>query len=407
MGLLAVSLLAPCVSADGPKARDRVHEPIRYFGNMPLVVDPDLSHFTWHFTPHHIAEDSNLLVLHMDWFPIPWVEFAAGEPLPPAWLREMDSIAALKRELGLPVYLALTPISEDHLKGHARGDAVLRSDDSFSRGCEAIASRPDYLSVVRPGYHTFVEYMVQRFEPRFLALSIEVNTYARRCPAAWEDMKMLLNEVYEAQKARRPRLPVFQTFQVENLWEASDPRLPCYDFRTDCLDRNLAPLAGLETDLFAMSVYPEAARVNHGGHLPENYLSVFAERIGKPLAVSETGYTAVPFSGLVPGGICFPGLPSSSADQAAWMLRLLWEADRLDMPFVTWWANEDLGPVVELAGCRCETPSALCGFLTAIGDAAEGVRYFGTMGLRDVTGRPRPALRAWRLFQRPRAVHPR
>ena len=86
---LSAFFLTPRVGAAGPS---------RFFGNMPLLLDPDPFHFPFHFARHHIAEDSNLLVLHMDWFPIPWKEFAAGGSLPPAWAREMDAIDALRRD---------------------------------------------------------------------------------------------------------------------------------------------------------------------------------------------------------------------------------------------------------------------------------------------------------------------
>src|SRR5262249_12352397 len=150
---------------------------------------------------------------------------------------------------------------EDHLRAEARGVNVLSGDSSFAPGCEAIASRPDYLTIIRPGFRAIVDYMVDRFEPRFLALSIEVNSYQKRCQSGWHDMVALINDVYDMQKRKLPSLPIFQTFQVEGLWEADGPEKECFDYRKDCLDRNLVPMRDLKTDYFAMSVYPEGSVV--------------------------------------------------------------------------------------------------------------------------------------------------
>ena len=86
-------------------------------------------------------------------------------------------------------------------------------------------------ALLKAGYKAYVEHMVSRFAPTFLAISIEVNMYAQACPGAWEDVKQLLNEVYVEQKARRPELLVFNTYQIDFLWEAGrDQR--CFGFST-------------------------------------------------------------------------------------------------------------------------------------------------------------------------------
>src|SRR5512141_2865070 len=175
----------------------------RLYGNIPFAVDlASRRPPQFHFTAQHIGEDSNLLAVHMDWYPIPWRELSAGVPPPAVWSAEMQRIAALKRELGLPVYLALTPIGAgDRLKPQAfQLGTALAGDDSFGKPCEPIGSRADYADL-RRAYHALVEGLVAVLEPRFLALSIEVNSYAAACPAAWPDMKRFLNDEYALQKA--------------------------------------------------------------------------------------------------------------------------------------------------------------------------------------------------------------
>jgi hypothetical protein len=186
-----------------PRRRSRRTVPPipRFYGNFPLMVDPTipLSWQPFHFEAHHIAQDSNLAAFHMEWFGVPWREFASGQAPAEAWLREMDAIRGLQQRLGLPVYLALTPIggSRDRLAPNAAGTYALTTDDSFGAPCEAIDARPDYATVIRPGFRNYVSYMIRRFQPRFVALSIEVDLYTFHCPAAWNAMKRLINETYD------------------------------------------------------------------------------------------------------------------------------------------------------------------------------------------------------------------
>ena len=375
----------------------------RYYGNMPFAVDlASRRPPQFHFKPQHIREDSNLIAIHMDWFPIPWRELAAGAPPPAVWTQEMDRIEALVHQLRLPVYLAVTPIGgANKLKPQAfQFGTALAGDESFSRTFDPIGERPDHADVVR-AYHAFVDELVRRFDPKFLALSTEINSYAMGCPAAWPDMKRFLNDEYRAQKREHPDLPVFHTFQVENLWQASETTSPCAGFRRECLVENYAPLADLEGDLAALSVYPIAPYVSNGRTLPWDYLSVLRPLFGKRLAVAEGGYPRSTISGLLSDGtseICYPGLPSSPDDQTRWMDRLLAEAESLDMPFVVWWSNEAPLAFDSLVPCRCTDSNAFCGFLNGLANDTErmGLRYFGLMGLRDYDGTPQPALASWR-----------
>lgn len=370
----------------------------RYYGNMPFSIDvarglpPQ-----FHFTAQHIGQDSNLLVFHMDWFPIPWPEFASGAAPPHAWAAEIDRMVALQQELNLPVYLAVAPIngSRDRLAARAFGDGdTLIGDESFGAPCERISSRAD-IAALREGFHNYVDYLVGRFQPKFLALSFEVNIYEKRCPAAWADLEAFLNAEYDRQKEAHPELPIFHTYQVDFFWEADDRTSPCFGFRRDCLARNVSAVAGLKGDLFALSSYPVSAYVNNGRSLPEDYLTVFASLTGKRLAVAETGYPGATVSGLS-AGQCIPGLPSSPEDQSWWMERLLSDAERMDMPFVVWWANQAALPFGSLGGCHCEDSSPSCGFLNLLPqDAQIALRFFILMALRDHDGTPQPALSRW------------
>jgi hypothetical protein len=381
-----VAIVLACAPSAAPAG------PSRFFANFPLIVDPTFDRLPFNFAAHHISQDSNAVALHMEWFGVPWREFAAGQNPPEAWLRQMDAIRGLEERLGLPAYLALTPIggNRDRLAPSPQGTYALSTDDSFGARCEPIDTRPDYATVIRPGYQRYVAYMIQRFQPRFVALSIEVNMYAVTCPSAWPAMQRLLNETYDLVKQQLPGVPVFHTFQTEFLWQAEDGNSPCFGFIRDCVRANVQALASLKTDLYALSTYPAGTFVNNGRRLPDDYLTSIGTLSGKPLAISETGYPAITFSPQF-NGICFPGLSSSSEDQAWWMSRVLRDAESANMQLVVWWSNEDLLPSATTGPCDCQDGSVWCYFLRALDETSRNaLRGFGTMGLREFDGTPRP-----------------
>lgn len=404
-----VAALAAGLAAAGTSIAGEAAAPGRLYGNMPFSMDATALPPQFHFTAQHIGEDSSLLALHMEWFGIPWDALASGGPLPHAFLAELDRADALRKSLGLPVYLAVTPISgtRDRLAARAYGDGeALLNDNDFGAPCEDVAARAD-AATIRRAFHALVDLYVARFEPSFLALSIEVNIYTQRCPQAWASMRDLLNAEYETQKAAQPDLPIFHTFQAEFLWQA-DRGEPCFGFQRDCLMRNVARFSDLRADLWGLSSYPVPIFLNNGRMLPEDYFAAVAQLSGRPVAISETGYLSTTYSA-VTSNTCIAGLPSSVEDQKWWMGRVLSDAERLHMPFVVWWVDHAPMPFDDLAPCTCSDGSPFCSFLTAMGDAAWGIRYFGLMALRDYDGTPTPALALWKaaVAANPgRHVHP-
>jgi hypothetical protein len=243
--------------------------------------------------------------------------------------------------------------------------------------------------------------MVERFDPMFVALSIEVNLYAVACPQQWQHMKEMLNDVYAEQKSRRPDLVLFHTFHVDTLWEATTPEQTCFGFRTHCLERNLVALSDLRTDIFALSTYPLPALLANNGVLPDNWLTIFAERVDVPIAISETGFQASSLSIESDGGGCIEAFESSPTTQAWWMHRVLTDANRISMPFVVWWANKDLMPHHLATPCTCEADDGWCTVLDLLGNSDRFLfRFFSVTGLRDYDGTGRPALDLWTAAMR-------
>lgn len=394
LGLILVAVSTPsAVAAEAP----------RYYGNIPFALDLSTPGLPFRFSAQDLARDGNLVAIHMDWFGLPWPELAEGAPLPPAWSVQIDRIGRLVDELGLPVYLAVTPLdaTRDRLASRAWGnETALVVDSAFGKRCEPISARPD-AAALRAAFHAYVNLMVERLRPSFLALSIETNLYARACPDANPDLVGFLNAEYDAQKAAHPALPVFHTVQVDALWDAQDPSAPCFGFLRRCLEVNLGRLAGLKTDLLGLSLYPVAAFVNNGRRLPDDYVTAISALTGKTVAVAETGYPVATLRAPVDGS-CVAALAVEDVDQASWVARVVDEADRSDMPFVVWWANHAPLPFATLAPCDCSEASPSCALLNRLElKARTELRFFGQMALRDYDGDPTPAAVAWSEAARP------
>jgi hypothetical protein len=368
---------------------DGAAAPRRYFANVPIVLDVEKG---VRYEAGHIAEDSNLLALPVDSLGIPWLEFAAGKEPPATWMTALDEIDDLVATVGAPVYLPLTPISSDRRRLTADAGTPYQPI-----GGPCLTGLADW-EARRRGYKAYVAYLVERFEPLFLALSIEVNSYVVNCPHAWPEMRALLNEVYAEQKALHPERPIFHTFAANQLWEATGT---CVGFSSSCVDANLGTIGDLSGDLFAISTYPLIVYRVNGGTLPHDWLSIFQEKTGKPIAIAETGWQFYSIETQNPDAPdeCIE-IPSSSDSQLWWMNRILNDAETYDMPFVVWWANRDYLPGSVSPNCACDDPQQpWCDFLgRAASDAdptAFNLRFFAMMGLREYDGTPRPSRAAW------------
>jgi len=63
----------------------------------------------------HIGEDSNMLALNFAAFHgIPWDAFINNTDFPAQWIAAVNETVELVNSLGLPVYLALTPLGDDY-----------------------------------------------------------------------------------------------------------------------------------------------------------------------------------------------------------------------------------------------------------------------------------------------------
>jgi hypothetical protein len=297
----------------------------------------------WGFTPlpteisieglleaYDIIEDHADLVAHHFDECVPWTALVEGGPLP----RELDEqlqlrAARTRDDWAVFVAISLLAITRD---GPARDcDPAGRAPEDFDD--------PDVLSAAR----VWVDLLVERLDPDFINVGVEVNLYGAFRPDDVDALIAVTRALYDHVQAEHPGIPVMASYQI------------------DFTDGPVSPAdLAVGADMLGLSSYPEVAGFT--GLPADDRLDAFAA-LGIPIAFAETGWR---------GDLD----PDVQADYVAWLGRM---AERHEMPFVVWFAPGDPDPLA--AGAPPE--------LRAIAELFDGI------GLIAADGTERPALAVW------------
>ena len=365
----------------------------------PVFTDPDL------------AGDVDVVNVHQDFFGVPWTDFAADRPPPPAWAARMTGLAQDSHATGKDIFLALAPLDGD--RSHLAPDAVASASGfdlvhAWKPACYNLATEADG-DALRTAYSRYVDYMVHLFQPRWTNVAVEVSLFHVTCAAAWDGMVALERDAYAAAKRAAPG-PAFPSIQIDALYG----RAGCSPPRTaaQCYEIDYAAIAGLSRDRFAISTYPyNFAGFPRPEDVPPDYLSRAAARAGEPLVIAETGWLATDVIVTDQNLQCLTAVTSSPAAQAAYFDRVLTDAIAHDVELVTWISNRDFLAAPVMTDCPCTFSQPWCdlvrtvrgqGTPTAQRDAEVGLKIFGTMGIRDHDGAPRqPIFDHWTQARSP------
>jgi len=354
-------------------------------------------------TQADLGTDVDIISFHNDFYGIPWDEFENGTTLPAPWVEEMDRQAAFAVSAGKPVFLSLQLVAGSGRRYLADKavyqSGVLSLQSQWSAECYDFAVAPDGTSK-RNAYLAYVEWMVRKFDPVHVNIAIEMNLFMS-CNAAWDGLVAVANAAYDRVKAVKPRAVVFPSIQIDLLYGygggCASPGDPA------CFEANYARLRNLKRDRFAISTYPHLiSNFIDPTALPADWFTRAASRNNEPMVIAETGWNSTPVRALSPSG-CVTVLDSSETNQLAYFDRLIQEATTNGMDLVTWWSNRDVLPVEVMTDCPCTFDPAWCGVVDlfrATGGSDPTLQYigevllkaFGTMGLRDYDGNPKPGL---------------
>jgi hypothetical protein len=229
---------------------------------------------------------------------------------------------------------------------------------------------------VRSAFTNFALWITREFQPRYLGLASEINTYADAHPDDFPNYLSLYREVYAAVKAESPATQVFVTFQWEDLnnliASATEGRSP-YQTNWDQIEAFEPQL-----DLWAISSYPFVI-FKTGAEIPVDYYTPLLGRTDKPLAVGEGGYSSKPVGP-------FPGTPQDQVDYLNAIHTQI--GGRL-----RFWVYLLLSDFNQEAYAKAMRQDGLDE------DEVTSLGMFSAVGLREADGTPKPALTVWDEFR--------
>jgi hypothetical protein len=248
----------------------------------------------------------------------PWVEFRPGGTISTETLDVTREEKRLAEENGLGIFAAVDPL------------------DSADRG--RLAAPPDDMADagfgdprVRSAFIAYAQYLALNLKPRYLALGMEVDLYEAARPDDFDNFVSLYFEAYDAVKNISPETLVFPTFQMEAVQNLLSPPSQAGQAgppnRWDLLLR-FEP----KVDILAVTTYPSFA-FKTPEDIPADYYDQLRRYSDAPIAIAAAGYSSGPGRDGINEG--------TEQEQAAFLTRLLQDAQRVDMAFVVWFASTD------------------------------------------------------------------
>ncbi len=239
-------------------------------------------------------------------------------------------------------------------------------------GWEASFANPD----VRSAYQNYALWIVRTFQPRYLGLASEINTYMDAYPGDAPNFISLYKEIYALVKAEAPQTQVFVTFQ----WDDLNNMFPQpEEGNREPYDTNWEQVEAFEPnlDVWVISTYPYF--VFNGKDIPADYYSPLLSRTDKPLAVAEGGFTTQ----------AVMGVTGSDEGQVAYLNAI---HEQLGKRLV-FWVNTILSDLdIDSYAKQMKKNGVPVQDTQTLG-------AFAYIGLRNVNGDPKPSLEVWDQFR--------
>lgn len=327
------------------------------YGFFPSPPEATLESVLNHFKA--LGEHADFILIQPN---IPWDDFVDGIDGESESRTDLRNQTILAQQNGLEWIFVVDP-----LNGLNRREFL-----GLPEGWEARFSNPD----VQQAFTNFTLWIVQEFQPRYLGLASEINTYLDAHPDDVESYMSLYRDVYDQVKEVAPDTQVFVTFQWADLNNiipgANEGRQP-YQTNWDQIEA-----FGPRLDLWVISTYPFVV-FESGDEIPDDYYTSLLERTDKPLAVAEGGY-----SSRMVGP--FPGDPQ---DQVAYLEAIHDQiGDRLNFWVYLILTDLNMDSISGMARDQGMPEKDL-----------NTLSMFAHVGLRESDGTPKPALELWDRYR--------
>lgn len=278
---------------------------------------------TWSFGPNlndvnetyaFIENNADIYTEHID-INIPWN----------AWINDIDLPLDFTNEINGRV----NRIIEAHQLLLSVGLLNLNRDELAQ---DFDGSIPFYANLndvnIENAYFKHINYLVSRFNPDYLVISIEANELRLRAEEKWNAYKLLMQNVRSRVAQAYPDLKISESISLHNLYQSDIPNPEAYT--QDVFDYVN------QMDFIAISYYPFLKNQNSISQFQET-LDFLHSNTNKPIAFSETGHIAE--------NLIVPNLNISiignETEQDLFLNTLLTNAEVQDYEFIIWWAHRD------------------------------------------------------------------
>jgi cysteine-rich repeat protein len=351
-------------------------------------------------TNSNLVEDPDVVAIHEEYYGIPWDEFQSGTAPPAEWIAQMNRLAAIGPEAGKDVLLSLL-IGREYLTDKTKIVAgQIQRESNWSARCYNFDTAVDGTDK-KKAYARYVDWMVRKFQPRWVNVAVEVNNFQLKCPDAWAGMVAAESAAYDAAKAAKPDVIAFPSIQIDSLMGYSE----CPESRTQaqCFDENYLGINGLKRDRFAISTYPHIVEsINRVSKIPSDYFTRAGDRGGERTLIVEAGWNTEPIVASL-ASTCTTATTSSENEALDYLNLLVSTAESHGIELVTWWSNRDLMIAQAMVDCPCDFDASWCEIAAAFrqaGGSDPTIQFFselafkiwGTMGIRRWDGTPKPLL---------------
>lgn len=282
---------------------------------------------------------------------IPWNAWINNTDLPDEFVLDIESRVTdriVNHDLILSVSLlntGRTDLLEDY-------DGSIPSYDKLSD------------QTIEDAYFSHLDYLVEKMNPNYLIVAMEINELYIHSNSRWEEYKELMGNIRFRIKEQYPNLPISESITLHNWHQDSDP-----DFINE-----ISTYVNQNTDFAAVSFYPFFL----GQHTKSDFQRSFDflhDQIDKPIGFVETTHLA---EDLIVASLNI-NISSDVCEQKDYLESLLQNAQNEDYEFVIWWAYRDYDELWET-------------FPDNVKDVGQ---IWRDTGLLDEDGLERPALTIW------------
>jgi hypothetical protein len=368
-----------------------------------------------------LAQDVDVISVFTEHLGFPVDLFLTSAP-PPAthpWTVEITKLATATKAPGKPIMLQFALMRDSPVARAYALNGELKLDRTWLPRCYDMST--DAIGgLIQKAYVNYVRWVTLLFAPKYVVAMAEINLYYGCFPRdsnAWRAMVTVERNAYDAVKAIYPNVPAFPSFNLEMLYNNS-----AFGFDTDQYNA----MSDLKRDRFGISAFPQGLPASNGVtnpyQLPQDYLSRVKDRNPqeKRMLITETGWNSQSIA-VHYLGHCVPTVTLSDPSFTyVYLVYVLYYAWLNNFEVVTWWSDRDLIPATAMNTCYPATSPAGCNgdlwCLSVLQMEAEFQPYwptanselvfkaFGTMGLRDYAGDPKPG--TMELWQQIRTIPP-